>query len=81
MTSPATHLHHISYLRVWDDKAGTTTFPSRSEAVQRVASGEEWYDKRGGYVARVIAVHTIPPYVKTVADRTGVDNLLSLPRF
>jgi hypothetical protein len=80
-TSGSINHRHISEVKTADGRV-----LSRSEVVVRIQLGiEEFCTKAGGEEAGVIVVScpfcTSQDYIKTTADSTVADNLLSLPSF
>ncbi|MGZ4107625.1 MAG: DUF3892 domain-containing protein [Tumebacillaceae bacterium] len=70
---------HITHVKV--DQYGNSTYTVQ-QIVQSIREGYGYYyTDRFGSSAEVEAVNAQPPYIKTKANRTTVDNLLSLPRF
>jgi hypothetical protein len=56
----------------------------RSQVIASINGGDDWYTSVGGRSAKIIVVSrcsrcTVAPYIRTTADSTTTDNLLSLP--
>ena len=57
---------------------------SRAQVIASVNAGNDWYTSAGGRSAKIIVVSqcgrcNLAPYIRTTADSTTTDNLLSLP--
>ncbi|CAM3707240.1 DUF3892 domain-containing protein [Cohnella lubricantis] len=75
-SSSTEHITHV--------KLSTGTVETREQAVSYIDIGYEYYyTNQYGSKANVETVHPTgrPAYIRTKANTTTVDNLLSLPRF
>lgn len=70
---------HITHLE-WMDGARTDV-STRAELVQWVKNGGDARVRATPTDVKVVVVDATPPYLRTVANGTYTDNLLSLPRF
>jgi Protein of unknown function (DUF3892) len=57
---------------------------SRSQVISSINAGNDWYTSAGGRSAKIAVVSqcgrcNLAPYIRTTADSTTTDNLLSLP--
>ena len=84
MNHPATHPQHISqvkYVNRVDATVGTSTVAQVVEFLAPPQPGYADCVSNGGLRTEVEVVHASPPYIRSRADGSTTDNLLSLPRF
>lgn len=78
-TSQHAHISSVRWKNPDTSKSGET---SRAGMVKWIRDGGKAYACGGqGHMARVLVVNATPPYIRTKADGTWTDNLLSLPRY
>ena len=92
MTIEVTHVRFGGQQRTYEAIAhykwrnrenGTTNSSAKPALVAAVDGGTLAYVGSGAQQVRVVAVHPLGslPYLRTSADQTGSNNLLSLPTF
>lgn len=72
------HITHVAWDEYGSSKTGVLT---RQEAVDWIRGGGEARVHGNPYDVKVLVVEAQPPYIRTAANGTYTDNLLSLPRF
>lgn len=72
------HIASVSWLNPESGKTGTSTVPAM---VEYIHAGNRVYTCDGHRVAVIRVVDANPPYIRTYADNSWTDNLLSLPKF
>jgi hypothetical protein len=83
MSPPGSHHEHIESVRCINEPGGATTIDTVAAMVQFIDGAGYAYTLSGSAHARVGVVRPTGgrPYIRTYADGTWTDNLLSLPRF
>jgi len=71
----------IQSVRWLDSSNSTSKTMSKAQAVEWVKKGYALYVAGESGPVEVRVVNADPPYLRTVADNTYTDNLLTLPRY
>lgn len=84
MNRPGTHPQHISQVKCVDRLDAAVGVWTVAEVVSFLDSPQPGLAdcvSNGGLLTEVEVVHASPPYIRSKADGSTTDNLLSLPRF
>ena len=81
--TPAGASQHEHIAGVWwlDSENSTSNQMSTAQAIEWIRDGNKLWVAGTTGAAEVQIVNAQPPYLRTVADNSYTDNLLSLPRF